>query len=243
MTNIPNIWASFSIQRSLVTNLWTLVFKGRKRLNILKYISGCDWGADACTLRTTYSAIIRPILEYGFPVYCCASSTNLQKLERVQLSASRIIAGLRNSCPNKIALYETDLQPLSQRRNAGFVKYYNKLLSYGSQNRTSEFLQHWSNNQRLKKNSPLCQIEYAGIIDRNVEQHSLKQCLDPSEGLPGVEFHAELSSRFSKKNDIPALLQQSALETIHAIPAEATLIYTDGSKSEDSRSGSGVVNK
>ncbi|GFW62339.1 putative RNA-directed DNA polymerase from transposon BS [Trichonephila clavipes] len=42
-----------------------IVFKARKRLNILRYISGRDWGADAGTLRNTYISIIRPILEYG----------------------------------------------------------------------------------------------------------------------------------------------------------------------------------
>ncbi|GFU31185.1 putative RNA-directed DNA polymerase from transposon BS [Trichonephila clavipes] len=60
-----------------------IVFKARKRLNILKYISGRDWGADAGTLRNTYISLIRPILEYGVPVYCSASATNLQKLEKV----------------------------------------------------------------------------------------------------------------------------------------------------------------
>ncbi|GFU36248.1 putative RNA-directed DNA polymerase from transposon BS [Trichonephila clavipes] len=57
-----------------------IVFKARKRLNILRYISGCDWRADAGTLRNTCISLIRPILEYGVPVYCSASVTNLQKL-------------------------------------------------------------------------------------------------------------------------------------------------------------------
>ncbi|GFX23040.1 uncharacterized protein TNCV_360541 [Trichonephila clavipes] len=40
-----------------------LVNKCRKRLNILKFISGREWGADAQTLRTTDIALIRPILD------------------------------------------------------------------------------------------------------------------------------------------------------------------------------------
>ncbi|GFW77818.1 putative RNA-directed DNA polymerase from transposon BS [Trichonephila clavipes] len=75
-----------------------IVFKARRRLNILRYISGRDWGADAGTLRNTYISHIRPILEYGVPVYCNASVTNLQKLEKVQLSVARIITGLKNTC-------------------------------------------------------------------------------------------------------------------------------------------------
>ncbi|GFX23042.1 putative RNA-directed DNA polymerase from transposon BS [Trichonephila clavipes] len=91
---------------------------------------GREWGADAQTLRTTDIALIRPILEYGFPVYFCASPSNLLQLERVQLSAARIITGLRNSCPNDVVLYDANLAPLSLVRNSNLVKYYNKLNSY-----------------------------------------------------------------------------------------------------------------
>ncbi|GIX93946.1 putative RNA-directed DNA polymerase from transposon BS [Caerostris extrusa] len=89
--------------------------KGRKRLQLLKYISGRDWRADAGTLKITYTALIRPILEYGYQIYQVAASTNL-KNERIQFSVARIITGLRHSCPNDIVCYETDLQPFTLRR-------------------------------------------------------------------------------------------------------------------------------
>ncbi|GFY11379.1 putative RNA-directed DNA polymerase from transposon BS [Trichonephila clavipes] len=54
-----------------------IVFKTRKRFNILRYISGRDWGADTGTLRNTYISLIRPILEYGAPVYCGIYVTHL----------------------------------------------------------------------------------------------------------------------------------------------------------------------
>ncbi|GFU41437.1 RNase H domain-containing protein [Trichonephila clavipes] len=112
-----------------------------------------DWGVDAGTLRVTYVSLICPILKYGFPMFCCSSESNLLKLERVQLSAARIITGLRNSCPKDFVLYEADLQPLSLRRNACLVKYYSKLSSLGFLNRTSKFLRSWSSHQRLKRDS------------------------------------------------------------------------------------------
>ncbi|GFV92239.1 putative RNA-directed DNA polymerase from transposon BS [Trichonephila clavipes] len=109
----------------------------RKRINILRYICGRDWGADAGTLKNTYISLIRPILEYGVQVYCSATITNLQKLEKVQ--AARITTGLKNTCPRDIVLFEVDLQPLSLRRHACLTKYYNKLRSLESQNRTSAY--------------------------------------------------------------------------------------------------------
>ncbi|GBO06673.1 hypothetical protein AVEN_90420-1 [Araneus ventricosus] len=221
----------------------SLITKSRRRLNILKYISGRDWGANAETLRTTYIALIRPILEYGLPVYFCASDSNLQKLERVQLSAARIITGLRNSCPNKIVLYEADLQPLRFRGGAGLEKYFNKLISYGSHNRTSLFLRGWKSNQRLKKNSPMSLATELNLISREVECHSLKNCINPSEGLLGVFFHTELQQAVNKADTVPALMKQMALQLINEIPGVDIQIYTDGSKNEENQSGSGVYIK
>ncbi|GBO46715.1 hypothetical protein AVEN_48773-1, partial [Araneus ventricosus] len=147
-----------------------LTLKARKRLNILKYIAGRDWGADATTLRTSFQALIRPILEYGFPIYCCASKSNLEK---VQLSAACIITRLKRSCPSVIVLYEADLQPLHVRRQASLVKYYNKLSSIDQSNKTARYLNNWTHYQRLKKNSPFSQIKSQHIIADNVEPHSL----------------------------------------------------------------------
>ncbi|GFS78845.1 uncharacterized protein NPIL_325581 [Nephila pilipes] len=90
-----------------------LVLKSRKRLNVFKYIASKNWGADASTLRFTYLTLIRPILEYGFSIYCYVSNSVLKKLEQVQLSASRITTGPKHSCPSNIVLFEADVQPIS----------------------------------------------------------------------------------------------------------------------------------
>ncbi|GFX73312.1 putative RNA-directed DNA polymerase from transposon BS [Trichonephila clavipes] len=108
-------YLGFTLDQEILCNLHIedLINKSRKRLNILKYISGRDWGADASTLKITYTTLIRPVLEFGSTVFFNGSDSNLKKLERLQLSAARIITGLRNSCPNNLVLYECDLQPLN----------------------------------------------------------------------------------------------------------------------------------
>ncbi|GFT36000.1 probable RNA-directed DNA polymerase from transposon BS [Trichonephila clavipes] len=93
-----------------------VINKGRRRLDLLKYIAGRDWGADAGTLRLTYTSLIRPVLEYGSQIYFSASRTNLAKLNRVQSSAARIITGMRHSCPTDLVLFEADIMPLDLRR-------------------------------------------------------------------------------------------------------------------------------
>ncbi|GFU12992.1 RNase H domain-containing protein [Trichonephila clavipes] len=96
-------------------------------------------------------------------------ASHLQKLERVQLSTARIIIDLHNFCPKYIVLYEANLQPLSLRRNACLVKYYNKLSSLGFQNGTSKFLGSWSSNQKLKRGNPLGHVVYGHLVASSIE--------------------------------------------------------------------------
>ncbi|UYV82916.1 hypothetical protein LAZ67_22001374 [Cordylochernes scorpioides] len=89
-----------------------------------------EWGAEATTIKLTYTSLMRPILEYGYQIYGTASETNLKSLERIQLSAARIITGLRKPCPNDIVLYEADIMPLKNRISYNLPKYINKIKKY-----------------------------------------------------------------------------------------------------------------
>ncbi|GFS64992.1 putative RNA-directed DNA polymerase from transposon BS [Trichonephila clavipes] len=100
-------------------------------------------------------------------------SDTLNKPERVQLSAARIITGICNSCPNNIVLYKSDLPPLCMR-SYSLVKYYNKLSSYNDHHRTSTYLNSWLNNRRLKKHSPLSLAVDLDLFSGNAENLSLK---------------------------------------------------------------------
>ncbi|GFU48175.1 uncharacterized protein TNCV_4230011 [Trichonephila clavipes] len=111
------------------------------------------------------------------------------------------------------------------RRNYCLTKYFNKLLSYGDQHRTSQYLKHWKDNQRLKRNRPF------------------SQALAPVLGLQRVTFHYNLMPNVNKMSDHPELLKQLALEVIDGIPLDAVKIYTDGNKGETNTTGSGVLNE
>ncbi|GFY42690.1 putative RNA-directed DNA polymerase from transposon BS [Trichonephila inaurata madagascariensis] len=49
--------------------------KPRKRLKIIKYLSGRDWGSDASTLNISYITLVHPVLEYGYQIFQVASPT------------------------------------------------------------------------------------------------------------------------------------------------------------------------
>ncbi|GFU64677.1 RNase H domain-containing protein [Trichonephila clavipes] len=55
----------------------------------------------------------------------------------------------------------------------------------------------------------------------------------------GIYFHDQLLTSVTKSSEIPALVNQLALETINGIPQSSLKIYTDGSRGEKGISGSG----
>ncbi|GFU13316.1 uncharacterized protein TNCV_3843201 [Trichonephila clavipes] len=159
------------------------------------------------------------------------------------LSAARIITGLKNTCPRDIVLFEADLQPLSLRRRACLTKYYNKLRSLDSRNRTSAYFKDWCNNQRLRGNSPFSQMVSFNLTIGAVEPHYLSQCLDPADDLDRVFFHPELPVHVNKQADLPAYQMKLAIERIGDIPIDAVQVYMDGSRDDNYRSSSGICIK
>ncbi|GFT06397.1 uncharacterized protein TNCV_3355461 [Trichonephila clavipes] len=159
------------------------------------------------------------------------------------ISTARIITGLKNTCTRDIVLFEVDLQPLSLRRRACLTKYYNKLRSLDSRNRTSAYFKDCCNNQRLTRNSPLSQMVSFKLTIGAVEPHHLSQYLDPADDLDGIFFRPVLPVHVNKQADLPAYLKQLSLERIGDIPIDAVQVYTDGSRDDYYRSGSGIYFK
>ncbi|GFS75776.1 uncharacterized protein TNCV_3424891 [Trichonephila clavipes] len=115
--------------------------------------------------------------------------------------------------------------------------------SLGSRNRTSAYFKDWCNNQRLRRNSPFNQMVSFNLTDGAVEPHHLSQCLGPADDLDGVFFHPELPVHVKKQTYLPAYLKKLALERIGDIPIDAVQVYTDGSRDDYYRSGSGIYIK
>ena len=68
--------------------------KVSKRNNVLKALAGTKWGQQKETLLLTYKALGRSIANYAVPVWSTnASDTSLEKIQRTQNEALRIITG------------------------------------------------------------------------------------------------------------------------------------------------------
>ncbi|NSM56533.1 hypothetical protein HET73_03090 [Wolbachia endosymbiont of Atemnus politus] len=216
-----------------------IVTRAKKRLNIIKYISGKDWGANAKTLRITYLSLIRPILEYSLPVWISASKTNIDKVDRIQASAAKIICGLRNTTPNDLASFEADLLPLDKRRELVFTKFILKSQSAPRNHRTGKLIRKWKYQNRLKRISPMHLTVNNEIYSHKLEKRPTSS-LAPHIPRNTPIIDLSLNDKLSKQSDIPAYLKNESLQLISEIDQNSIFIYTDGSLLGDNRSGSGV---
>ena len=91
------------------------VTKAKKKLNLLKSLTGTDWGHDKETLCMTYKSTVKSVLEYAAPVWSPAiSDTNWDKLQRVQNSALRIATGTYTMASVQHLHRETKILPLKE---------------------------------------------------------------------------------------------------------------------------------
>ena len=87
-----------------------------RRTNLLRVVGGTTWGWQKQDLRTVYIATQRSVAEYAAAAWIpWLSSSNIEKLERTQLQAARVITHHVRSTPTEVVLYEADLPRLKHR--------------------------------------------------------------------------------------------------------------------------------
>ena len=97
--------------------------KCQKAMNLLKVLSGVEWGADREILLTIYKAYIQSRLDYGSIVYNSACKSYLDRLNPVQNQALRICLGAFRTSPTVSLHVEANVPPLNLRRKKLSLQY------------------------------------------------------------------------------------------------------------------------
>ncbi|CAL4246556.1 unnamed protein product, partial [Meganyctiphanes norvegica] len=82
------------------------------RINVLKAVSGRDWGADRASLLMLYKGMVRPKMEYASILYSCAATSTLRSLYSVQYQCLRIATGALTGVRTDSLEVEADVPPL-----------------------------------------------------------------------------------------------------------------------------------
>ena len=101
--------------------------KARRKLAITRKLAGTSWGANGKILKQVYQGSVRPHLEYGSTAWTTTAKTHQQTLDKVQNQALRIITGSMKSTPITAMEDVTDIQPLTDRRDAKILMQADKI--------------------------------------------------------------------------------------------------------------------
>ncbi|GFS88700.1 reverse transcriptase domain-containing protein [Nephila pilipes] len=137
-----------------------------KKVNILRNLCGTYWSSRSHTLKSTYSTVIRPVLEYASPIWTPASTSAKQKLDSVQHRASKIIIGAISSINNVTAVHECGLLTLESRCILTTVKFTNKIRCNNTDPISTWIFNQWKDSDKFKRSSTL---QFDKEIRRNIQ--------------------------------------------------------------------------
>ena len=91
----------------------SLVSRASPRLNILRALAGTSWGQSKETLVLTYKSLISSLFTYASPIWFPnASTSSIEKLQRIQNAALRISTGCVKMSPIDHLHTETQVLPV-----------------------------------------------------------------------------------------------------------------------------------
>ena len=123
--------------------------KGKcKKLNLLRCLSGRDWGATRSSLFRIYQAVMRATLDYGCIAYMSAAESHLKKLDVEQARGLRICSGAFKTSPVSAMQVEMGEQPLRIRRIKCMLAYWVNLQGHRQSHPSNNILEEcWECNK------------------------------------------------------------------------------------------------
>ena len=118
-----HLGVTFSSDGKWNEHIDNIVSSVTKHLNVLRKLK---YKINRCNLEKLYIVFIRPLLEYACEVWDNCGVSNLEKLEKLQTEAARIVTGLPIFCKLEYLYDETGWEKLWERRNCRKLQlFYN----------------------------------------------------------------------------------------------------------------------
>ena len=221
--------------------------KAKRKLALMRKLTGSTWGANEKTLRTVYEGSVRHQLEYGSTAWSSAAKTNLQRLDKVQNQAMRIITGAMRSTPIAAMEEVTGIQPLQKRRDLKIVLQSEKFKCQQRHPMNGRFQK--LNRGRIQRESFVSQAKkleekHINHLPKNPtppDLYSFKPWEEAS--CSGIKIHTKIPQLFP--GDTQADIIKRNISIAHCedkYPLEAwTYAYTDGSATKAVKDGGAGV--
>jgi ribonuclease HI len=209
-----------------------LIEKTSKRLNIIKCLSSNKWGADQHVLRQLYTGYVRAVTDYSLPLLVIASKSLQKRLDRVQNQAVRFISGGMRSTPTDACEINTNIEPMTLRRERVAVETYERYLRMKSSEENKKMVSKWRPKHRLDKFSFVRYAKEASFkhhLPTDRKQITTINKQPPCHQVTTPLVKTELSDPTVNRNTLPTFLKSVCFETICSYPEDAIHVYTDGS--------------
>ena len=212
----------------------------QKALDVLRVVGHTDWGADRTVLLRLYRSLVRSKLDYGCIVWGSARKSYIKILDPVHHAGLRICIGAFRTSPVDSLYVEAGEPCLAIRRSRLAMNYVLKLKS-NPDNPAYKCVfepsleEEFTNNE--KETPPLSlrvrpHLEAAGIDLKLIEETLIPT--SPPWTLPTPAVNFELTKY--KKGSVPNEQFQAAFREMVDLYKYFRLIFTDGSKSDESHS-------
>ena len=218
-----------------------LCIEANQRLNIMRALSGSNWGADRELMLNVYTMYIRPKLLYGITAVASTSKTYMDRLERIQNAALRIAIGARNTSPIQALQAEANIPPLRQHIRGICCKTYFRMKSQDhpileSLDEDENVVDKvWTRNFKTPFIIRCDQILTSLDISTNTEVREILLPSKPPWERSRLKLEWDLTQPV-KKDQSDEEIKAIALNTINTRYSNHLRIYTDGSKVESSTS-------
>ena len=211
----------------------------KARLNLMRSLSGTNWGASKESLLTVYEALVRPLLQYGAEAMDSASQAAKTRLDTIQSKALRIACGAMHGTAVAALQNECGEPPLKLGRLQQQLKYLLKVNLEANHPSKCVFEDHWTNHYGKSKlnNTSL----FNKLVEYNNEETiaAIKENSGPPWLSKPINTDTSLTKVIMKAN--PSHCSKAiALDTISRYN-DCLAIYTDGSKSEEGRTAASFV--
>ena len=216
----------------------SLKLKVKKSLNILKVVSGFDWGADKKSLLKLYDSLCRSKLDYGCQVYSSACKSKLKELDVIHNMGLRICTGAYRTSPIESIYVDSDELPLDLRREELGLRYTMRLKS-SRENPTFNILKECDATKFGERSSKPFQIRQLENLSDEIIQRQKVEEVKPSSVPPWLVPVVDICPKTVNKKQPEEQIKAMFLE--HDLNHKGRVkMYTDGSKSENGV-GSAVV--
>ncbi|KAL1447573.1 hypothetical protein WDU94_009873 [Cyamophila willieti] len=208
--------------------------RATKAMNILQILNNRYHGLRRKVLIRLYKSYVRPIIDYGAPIYSSASDPQLARLEPIQNSALRIATGAFKSSRIENLLVDAGEPPLYLRRKYLRNNYVTKVLCNVQNSMRDIILNISDGNLEFFHNRPRMSkpLSIQSHLDFDIRTFSPILRL-PSPQLPSWVLHRPNIDRISnkrKKSTLPVEFQNLFHEYSANLPINTIKCFTDGSK-------------